>query len=244
MQNFKAKYVFQGLLFASLFLILSVYVGKLIPWNSDFLEGFYLTAVGLAFVGIVIHTLWDVDVRSQAEYEGLLSKRFLPVRMPGKVTFLVILVILCHRLWLGGGEMKSIYNTNVEYSNSYVQTSQKITSMFDYYYTTKTEKTEILSMNREDFFAITKLIFDARKDGEKVAWKLLFENQNVPYSEFTKFYSDLSVFVEANRSKIMELENQKQAIVKEQNSMIQVFPNNIYNWFLGIKPMEYSATAF
>src|SRR6187549_1280069 len=112
MQNFKAKYIFQGLVFASLFLICSIYIGKLIPWNSDFVQGFYFTVIGLAFAGILIHTLWDVDVRSQAEYEELLGKRFLPFRIPGKITFLVIFVILFHRLWLGGADMKGIYNTN------------------------------------------------------------------------------------------------------------------------------------
>lgn len=242
MQNFKAKYIFQGLLFASLFLIFSTYVGKAIPWNNTFLETFYGIVIIIAFSGIVIHTLWDLDVRSQAEYEELLSKRFLPFRIPGKLIFFIILVILVHRLWLGGSDMKHIYNANIAYNATYAQNSQKIASLYDYYYHTKQEKNEIIGLNRADFFAITQIVFTNRADGKNLAWKWLQENQPVPYEQFTKFYADLSGFIESKRAEIYSIEQQKQSIVATQHVLLGSFPNNWYNKLLDIPLMEYSPT--
>lgn len=47
---------------------------------------------------------------------------------------------------------------------------------------------------------------EGRHDGAQVTWKWLQENQNIPYSEFTKFYGDLSGFVNGQREEYYKLE--------------------------------------
>jgi hypothetical protein len=79
----------------------------------------------------------------------------------------------------------------------------------------------------------------SRKDGQNVAWKWVQENQKIPYEEFTKFYSDLIVFVSNQYTKLSDIENVKQGISTEHNLMLVTFPNNWFNKFLKIEPINY-----
>lgn len=79
-----------------------------------------------------------------------------------------------------------------------------------------------------------------RSDGQNVSWKIVHENQNIPYNEFTAFYADLSNFVTSQREEYYKLETQAMSIIQQQNSMLDSFPNNIYNKVLDIKKLNYS----
>lgn len=239
MKNFKATYIFRGLLFAFLFLILSVYIGREIPWNSSLLKAMYGSFVALAFFAILIHTLYEVDLRTQAEYEELLKGRFLPIRFPGRIAFLIIAVILVHRIWLGGGEMKGIYNQSVTYYKEYDQKTQELHVFYDNMWKTSIQKMNILNLSKETCLELTRTIFENRRDGANVAWKWLQENQPVPYNEFTKFYSNLSDFIETKRNDYTAIEIERQQIAQAHNILISTFPNNLYNGLLNRKPIVY-----
>ena len=77
-------------------------------------------------------------------------------------------------------------------------------------------------------------------DGAQVTWKWLQENQNIPYSEFTKFYGDLSGFVNGQREEYYKLEEACMETVRQQNSMLDSFPNVMYNKVLGIQKLQYN----
>lgn len=111
---------------------------------------------------------------------------------------------------------------------------------FDNNYLIFKEKSSIAGLNKETFVEVTKIIFDARTDGENVAWKWVHENQQVDYREFSKFYSDLSEFAKERFKSNSSIEAQKQEMVKFHNLSISTFPGIIYNYFLKIKPLVYT----
>jgi gamma-glutamylcysteine synthetase len=80
---------------------------------------------------------------------------------------------------------------------------------------------------------------DGRRDGEKLTWKWLQENQPVPYEDFSNFYVDLSQFVETQRAGYLALEIKSQNIAKANNILLQSFPNNIYNKVLNRSQIDY-----
>ena len=80
---------------------------------------------------------------------------------------------------------------------------------------------------------VTKIIMENRKDGEKITWKWVQENQQIPYDEFTTFYADLSDFITKQREGYFKIEQVCQEIANKNNTLLDTFPNNIYNKVVG-----------
>lgn len=150
--------------------------------------------------------------------------------------FLISIGIITHGFWISSITM---YNTSIEYQNRYTQISQEKEAYFDNMWKSEFLKDRIVERNKSTFLEVTKLLMDGRHDGDKLAWKWVQENQPVPYSEFTKFYSDLSAFIESQRAGYLELEKQSQEVSRANNTMLDTFPNNVYNKVLRIKHIEY-----
>jgi len=239
MQNAKTKYIFQGLLFSVLFLIFSVYLGREIPWNSNFLEVVYSIFTGGIFFALVIYTLWECDERTQEEYEALLDKRFFPIKFPKTVTLLILCVILGHRAYLGSIDMKRIHNTNVSYEKSYTQVEQSLLGFYDMTWKTVADKWKITDSAKAAGIEFVKTIYENKRDGQGAGLRLLVEAKLIPLEQYNAFYSDLSSYIESQRKGYYELEKQKQAIVAAQGVLLDTFPNNLYNKLLRIKKIEY-----
>ena len=111
---------------------------------------------------------------------------------------------------------------------------------FDKLWKVYLQKYEICELNKNTFLEVTNMIMEGRHDGEQVTWKWLQENQNIPYSEFTKFYGDLSGFVNGQREEYYKLEEACMETVRQQNSMLDSFPNVMYNKVLGIQKLQYN----
>lgn len=69
---------------------------------------------------------------------------------------------------------------------------------FDKLWKVYLQKYEICELNKNTFLEVTNMIM------ERSTWKWLQEN--IPYSEFTKFYGDLSGFVNGQREEYYKLE--------------------------------------
>ena len=138
-----------------------------------------------------------------------------------------------------------VYNSTKVYKNEYVKKVQEKVGFYDKMWKTYSQKDKISGINKEAFLEVTKVIFEARKDGEKTAWKWVSENQNVPYEEFTKFYADLSNFIETQRKEYFEIEKSCQNIANSNNTLLDTFPNNLYNKFLKCERInfEYGFTS-
>lgn len=135
---------------------------------------------------------------------------------------------------------KTLYNDTKGLEYSYNKVVQKQITNYDGYYQAFTDKMVNANINKETFIEVTNIIMSNRKDGQGVAWKWVTENQQIPYSEFTYFYKELSAFISARYGDNMLIEEQKQNIVQQHNLVLETFPNNIINRFLKIKPIKYT----
>lgn len=78
-----------------------------------------------------------------------------------------------------------------------------------------------------------------RADGKNITWKWIQENQNIPYNEFSMFYSDLSVFITEQREGYFNIEKECQSIANSNNVLLDSFPNRFYNKFLKCKKIKF-----
>lgn len=154
---------------------------------------------------------------------------------------IIILLFVGVLLWnLTFSASINLYNTTTELEFNYKKQIQTQVTNYDGYYLAFIDKQENANINKETFVEVTNIIMRNRKDGESLAWKWVTENQQIPYSEFTVFYKELSNFITERYKDNMYIEQTKQSIAQEHNTLLATFPNNVYNYFLGIKPIKYS----
>lgn len=125
-----------------------------------------------------------------------------------------------------------IYNKSKLYQNAYQQKVDEKKGFYDKLWKTYLTKEKITNVNKETFLVVTKTIMENRKDGPNITWKWAHENQNIPYEEFTKFYADLSSFITSQREGYFNIEKECMSIANANNTLLDTFPNNIYNKIL------------
>lgn len=185
--------------------------------------------------------IWDEDTEDYF-YKLYKEKMSNSEGKSGKL-WLIPVVISCVLLGMTINAISKhavlIYNTSITYQNNYKQLVQEKEGFYDKMWKTYSQKDKITNLNKETFLIVTKLIMDSRKDGQSVAWKWVQENQQIPYSEFTKFYADLSDFIGAQREEYFNIEKKCQELANTNNTMLDIFPNNIYNKFLECKHIKF-----
>jgi hypothetical protein len=153
--------------------------------------------------------------------------------------FVIVLLITSSLIQNCYQNSKTMFNQSktleLEYVN--IENSQIVT--WDSYYLNFQEQNENVKLSKEGFIELTQIVMSSRKDGQNLAWKWVQENQNIPFEEFTHFYKQLSGFISQRFDENLAIENRKLDIVQQQNLLISTFPNNVYNWFLKIKPLNY-----
>jgi hypothetical protein len=133
-----------------------------------------------------------------------------------------------------------LYNQTTDIRLSNDALIQKQRTNYDGYYLTFVDKQTNANINKEVFIKVTNIIMSNRKDGENLSWKWVSENQQIPYSEFTVFYKELSAFISERYQDNMVIEEQKQELVKKHNLLISIYPNNLLNeYLLGIDKLVY-----
>ena len=134
----------------------------------------------------------------------------------------------------------SLYNTHVQVNNSYKQKKQERLGFYDKLWKTYVQKENLAQINKETFIEVAKLLMENRKDGANLSWKWVQENQPVPFEEFTAFYKDLSIFIENERNGYLNLEKECLQLAQQNNTLLDTFPNNFYNKFLGLEHIEHT----
>ena len=165
-----------------------------------------------------------------------------PIKLKFKsgLLWLLILILVGFYAFKPAKPIISMYNTNISYVNEYDKVQQARKMFYDKMWKTYLTKNQICELNRETFIEVTSIIMQGRSDGQNVSWKIVHENQPIPYDKFSTFYADLSNFVTSQREEYYKLENQAMGIVQKQNSMLDSFPNNMYNRVLGIEKLKYT----
>lgn len=165
-------------------------------------------------------------------------KNFIPKQVK-IVIGLVILLFVYSFTKMVYNNVTTFYNAEKSYVFDYTQLEQNQITTFDNNYLAFEEKCSITDLSKQTFIKVTEIIMSSRKDGQNVAWKWLHENQNIDYNEFTKFYSDLSVFTTERYKENNSIERKKQEIVKLHNFMLSTFPGVIYNHFFKFNQLNY-----
>ena len=155
------------------------------------------------------------------------------------LALVIILVIVYNIFSILIKQSIELYNTTARYKVEFNNKLYERELYYDKMWKTYLEKYNICELNKDVFIEVTKLIMDGRKDGEKLAWKWLQENQPIPYDEFSKFYTDLSKFTHSQREGYFKLEKECINIVNYHNILLNTFPNRFYNKFLDIEELEY-----
>ena len=195
---------------------------------------FFAAVAFITFIAACSKTFSEIDCIDTAKLDK-------PIKINLKYIGIAVLIGL---LYVGiKNPFKStitMYNQNISYVNSFEKIQQERKMFYDKMWKTYLTKNTICELNRETFIEVTSIIMQGRSDGQNVSWKIVHENQNIPYNEFTTFYADLSNFVTSQREEYYKLETQAMSIVQQQNSMLDSFPNNLYNKVLDIKKLKYN----
>lgn len=153
--------------------------------------------------------------------------------------FIVSLLYILNGLSNIFGDTVNLYNTSKKYQNKYTQKVDEKKGFYDKLWKTYLQKDKITNVNKETFIEVTKIIMENRRDGKDVTWKWIQENQNIPYEEFTKFYTDLSNFITEQREGYFNIEKECQLIANQNNTLLDTFPNNLYNKILNCQRIKF-----
>lgn len=210
-------------------------------WMCSFPHGILLFVTLLLYLcGIIIGIVFLANKNT----DQIISQKIFVeediVTNPGKYVKKIFIWIICLIIlyWLSVisksfyYQSKLIYNNHQIYEFKYQQKTKERLGFYDKLWKTYLTKEKITNINKDVFIQVTKIIMENRKDGQNVTWKWLQENQQIPYSEFVSFYSDLSSFIESQREDYYKLEKDCQLISIQNNIMLDTFPNNIYNKLL------------
>jgi len=182
----------------------------------------------------IVKEYWKNEFTSKSDTKSISISKFL------RYSFTIILLIFIIK-WSSFGIQSSygIYNRSTLYHNAYNQKTNERIGFYDKLWKTYLTKEKITNVNKETFIEVSKIIMENRKDGQNVTWKWLQENQQIPYSEFVKFYEDLSNFIESQREGYYQLEIQCQNIATANNILLDTFPNNMYNKLLKCEHIKF-----
>jgi hypothetical protein len=126
----------------------------------------------------------------------------------------------------------SVYNMSKKYHNAYQQKVEEKLGYYDKLWKTYLQKEKIASVNKETFIEVTKVIMNNVADGKNLSWKWVSRYPDIDYNQFTAFYADLSEFITSQREGYFSIEKACQTIANQNNTLLDTFPNNIYNRFL------------
>ena len=153
--------------------------------------------------------------------------------------FIISMIYLFTGLYNIYNDTVNLYNTSKKYQNKYTQKVDEKKGFYDKLWKTYLQKDKITNVYKETFIEVTKIIMENRRDGKDVTWKWIQENQNIPYEEFTKFYADLSNFITEQREGYFNIEKECQLIANQNNTLLDTFPNNLYNKILNCQRIKF-----
>lgn len=165
------------------------------------------------------------------------------MKLPLTIKALILVVILGVLFSYG----RSVYSTSVglfnqtkEISLEYDKTKQLQITSYDADYLNFIDQQENANINKETFIEVTNIIMANRRDGANLSWKWVQENQQIPYSEFTQFYKNLSAFISTRYANNANIESTKQELVRKHNTLLKLYPNNLINeWILEVPDLVY-----
>jgi len=165
-----------------------------------------------------------------------------PIRWKRWIWAVVILFIFLQIFKLSHTVYKQsvfLYNTSKKYHNTYQQRLEEKLGFYDKLWKTYQTKAQITNMSKDVFIEVTKIIMANVADGQKLSWKWVSRYPDIDYNQFTAFYADLSNYIEKEREGYFSIEKICQSISQQNNTMLDTFPNNIYNHYLKLDRIKF-----
>jgi hypothetical protein len=132
-----------------------------------------------------------------------------------------------------------LYNTSKKYHNTYQQRVEEKLGFYDKLWKTYQTKAQIANMNKDVFLKVTNVIMNNVADGQNLSWKWVSRYPDIDYNQFSAFYADLSSYIEKEREGYFSIEKVCQTISQQNNTMLDTFPNNIYNRYLKLDRIKF-----
>lgn len=159
---------------------------------------------------------------------------------PRWISWTASLVVLAIVTTMVAKKTVFIFNTSESYQKSYQVKNAELFGLYDQFWKTNKQKYEIAGISKEVLLEVARIQMEPRKDGPAVSWKWVHENTPIDYEQFSKFYSDLSQFVETKRAELQVIQVQCLDIARRNNLLLDTFPNNLYNLVLNRSHIEYT----
>ena len=247
-----------------LLVVFAIYVGNT-PFSGDIpavdkWSAFHTSCMFLSVTAIVagvVLFIWELINRGDREpgplryfyedYENRSCKKNdneerkpKSFKRPLILIILAILVIWSASKCVGvKDDCVTLYNSSKIYHNKYDQLTAEKKGFYDKLWKTYLQKEKITNVNKETFLTAARIIMENRADGKNVSWKWVQENQNIPFETYSTFYADLSDFISKQREEYFNLEKACQEIATSNNTMLDTFPNNLYNKLLGCDRIKF-----
>jgi hypothetical protein len=205
----------------------------------------------------LIYTIWEISndnppfkfLYRDNEYNNRRPKAMdedkasvKPIRWKSWMWLTILFILLITTFKLSKTVFKqsvAMFNTSKIYHNTYQQKVEEKLGFYDKLWKTYQTKAEITKMNQEMFLQVTKIIMANVADGENLSWKWVSKYPDIDYGQFTAFYADLSGYIEEQREGYFNIEKACQLIANQNNTMLDTFPNNIYNRALKLERIKF-----
>jgi hypothetical protein len=177
--------------------------------------------------------------RDEDEKEPATKK---PIRWKRWIWLAIALIVVVNITKFGKTIYKQsvfMYNTSKKYQNTYQQKVEEKLGFYDKLWKTYQTKAQIANMNKDVFIEVTKIIMANVADGENLSWKWISKYPDIDYNQFTAFYADLSNYITKQREGYFSIEKVCQLIANQNNTMLDTFPNNIYNRALKLPKIKF-----
>ncbi len=215
------------------------------------------TLVILLDIVYLIFTIWEITndnppfafLYDNDEYDNRRSKTTddeetpaKPIRWKHWIWLVVLLVFFITTFKFGKTVFKqsvAMFNTSKIYHNTYQQKVEEKLGFYDKLWKTYQTKAQITNMNKDVFIEVTKVIMANVADGEKLSWKWVSRYPDIDYNQFSEFYADLSAYIAKQREGYFNIEKACQLIANQNNTMLDTFPNNIYNRVLKLDRIKF-----
>ena len=247
----QAKFIWGILMFVLPFGIMWIYNHLLPHGKTDRFDGTEMISALVSFISYFVIIILSGILVFDDENNHLFKSDYKSYSVPTdeeeksatngfkKFAYILVGLFIVYSLYNLAGKhvtgMVNVYNQSKLYQNTFEQKEKERVGNYDKLWKTFLQKDKITNINKETFLQVSKIIMENRADGQNVTWKWVNENTQIPYSQFTAFYADLSEFIE-----YYQLELQCQQVSVDNNIMLDTFPNNIYNKVLGCKHINFS----
>jgi len=213
-------------------LVLTPILFALLCNNFNLSSGWTLVMTS-AYIGLTIATAILAFNTDEIKEEGF-------PKILNRFRISIISVIIVLSMFSLTKKIGDFHNESLTLKRQYEQKCQSREGFYDKLWKTYTQKENIANINKEVFIEVSRMIMENRKDGSNLSWKWTHEVSQIPFNEFSKFYSDLSSFIESQRENYYALEVECQVLATQYNMCIDSFPNNALNLVLSKKHIEYT----